>query len=182
MPVPTLKELQIAQRKEELTSDNRSPFVKALEQMPARKRDLVLAMLADPHSTISEQANAAKMSLPVAKSAFREIAGKLGPALLRLGVTEADIVKALLEGLKAERVQAVKVGDKVELVTTPDFNIRDKALDKILKLGRYYPDTKIQIDKHETKTYGIEKNTIDALKERHRAQQTLDTTCEVVNG
>lgn len=148
--------------------------------MPEKRRAFVLAMLADPQATLPEQAKAAGLTVPQAQSAFREVAGKLGPALLRIGITEADVVRALIDALKAEKVHVVKSGENIELVRTPDFQARDRALDKILKLGSYYPDPRLHIDKQETRTYGIAPDTIKALQDRQKAQRAVETTFEEV--
>ena len=177
MAVPTLRELQVAQRKEELVSESGSPFVRALELMPEKRRAFVLAMLADPQATLPEQAKSAGLTVPQAQSAFREVAGKLGPALLRLGGTEADLVRVLMEGLRAEKAHITKDG---AIITTPDMPTRLAAFREACKLGGYYPDPRLLIDKHETKTFGIAQNTIDALKDRRAAQKAVDTTYEEV--
>jgi hypothetical protein len=179
MGVPTIKDLQIADRRKTLTADEKSPFVQAIGMMPVKRRELVLAMLADPQATLCEQAKSAGLTVSQANSAFREIAGKLGPALLRLGGTEADLVKVLMDGLRAEKITTVKVGDDIQLVRTPDMPVRLAAFKEACKLGGYYPNPKIEIDKKEERTYGLTAKTIDALVDREKRQQQVPASYEV---
>lgn len=190
LPVPSLQEVIQGERQERLVKEKESEFNKALAELPLKRQRLVLAILANPAATLTEQAKIAGLSWSGASKAMKEISGKLGPALLSLGITEADIIRALAEGLRAEHQQAVRVpeydengkvkGYRIEIVRTPDFLARDRALEKLLKLGAYFPDGKFQVDHRHRITHEISSETIEALKQREREQsRAIDADYEV---
>lgn len=193
MSIPLPEDFETKAKKEKLLKND--DFKKTLEAMPEKRAALVMATLLNPTADKRELMKKAGYSPNTPSTQmFKEIDGKLGKGLLQLGITEADLLKTLHESLKAEKVVFISkkttapdgtVTIVKEVLGVPDHNIRLKTTEMLMKLGDYFPDQKIKIDKTTTHEHKFaEQMSLKDLKAKEielKSEQEVNADYEVVD-
>lgn len=164
----------------------------ALDKMPQKQANLIIASLVYPNASKFELARKAGYKVTEGSKPnhlFKPIEGKLGKALLRFGITEADIVRKLFEGANATKTTVVKKtkqdkdGNKSsehELIESPDFATRFRYIEMLIKLGDYFPEQKIKIDKKSEHVHKFAQNmSLEEMRQKEKELQEIEANYEV---
>lgn len=186
---------EIYQEKKEKKLRGIEAFTEELEKLPLKQQNLVIQMLINPTNTMVGHYKAAGYSVgPNSKlhHIFKKVQGKLGKGLLALGVTEADIMKVINEGLKATKTMRVKnvsidsKGNKTVknevVVIGPDHPMRLKTAEILLKLGDYMPAGKLNVKhEHEGEVGFVAKMSLEERKQKELefASREIESNYEV---
>ena len=141
------------------------------------ERQALLIHLASPGATWASSVRAAGYALPTGSSAShikKRIESKLGDALIQLQVGDFELAKTIADALQAEKVlisnirtyaDGKVISERVEKTVVPDWPVRLKAADMIMKTGRgYFVPQKVNFKGHMS--HGLDENTIDRLEQR----------------
>lgn len=170
--LPTPDDLLAEERRKELEAN--PSFQQHLSKLPYRRQVLITTWLANPLLSLNEVAKKAGYKVgPNSKvqHIFKQVQGQLGSALMELGVTQADILKTVMEGLKATDVIAVRNASGAQsLVEVPNHAVRLKTAEMLLKLGDYFPAKKFKgsIDHTLSPGAGFKEKTLAELREIDR--------------
>ena len=196
MAISLPEDFETKEKKEKLLKNE--DFKKTLEEMPEKRAALVMATLLNPTASkfeLAKKAGYKPYDASAADKLFKKIDGKLGKGLLQIGITEADLLSTLHESLKAEKPILINtkttapdgtVTVSKKIVGVPDHNVRLKTTEMIMKLGDYFPDQKIKIDK--TTTHNVkfaEKMSLKQLKAKEielQQSEEIEADYEVADG
>ena len=143
--------------------------------------NLIVASLTNPSATKTSLAK--KAGYKVAEGSkvnhlFKPIEGKLGKALLHLGISEMDLLAKTTELLNAKKPYIYKNNVKtihkngditikttVEVIEMPDNPVQRDMLKMIFSLGDYFPAGKLKVDhKHGGEVTFSQKMALDERK------------------
>lgn len=179
MPVETPEQVNADKRANELQRE--SAFKSAMEQLPHRQQKLALVLLTQPNKSLTQKLRLAGYRGNDTKQ-VKKLEGKLGDALFELGVTRTDLVVKLHEMLNAVHHRPHNVPEvnkkgkvtsyRVEIITTPNYPIRAKAVELLIKLGGYMPAEKFKGEMKKTIEHTLSKEAMAALMARERHQNS----------
>lgn len=193
-----IEHLQIVDKVSEIKKSDNPTIRQIFSEMTVKQRDLAIRMLTrtgDQDKIAMVRAAGYQVNEKSrAAGIIKQVSGKLGPLLLSIGITEADLVEKCQELLWATKVQFVKineykdgkvVGQTLQAVEVPDNTVRQKQLDMIMKLGDYFPaqkfEKKTKLDARVTSDIPISQQ--DILRQNIEIKNAIDTefTVETVD-
>ena len=187
--IPLPQELADNARTKELLKNE--TFKTQLDKLTQKQANLAIASIVHAGESKKEILKRAGYSDLKGVRAFKKIHGKLGKALLNVGVTEADIVRIIRDGMTARKTKTVtsRIKDKDgneklthEVVDCgPDYKVQKEMMKVVIDLGGYAPTGKLEVShKHE---YSMSK-AVDNLIEREKQLMggEVDAEFEIVNG
>ena len=143
------------------------------------ERKTIMNVLSVPGCSFASACRAAGYSLKPGQSAHlikKRIEGKLGPVMERIGITEFELGSVIGDALGANRTIPSNIrkydkdgkvcGEKIELTVVPDYALRLRAVELLLKCGPGYLAPK-KVDLTGKLKLGLDQgDTLDKLDAR----------------
>jgi len=171
--IPAIEEIRFDEFEKSLSVKANEEILSLIEQMPTRLARLAVIWLGkvkgrEPFVQMCKDAKYKVGDNSKVSAIKKRLAGKLGPVLFEIGITELDLIEVLSDSLHANiaHVYFNKDTGVARIVETPDHATRLRTVDKLLSLGSYFPASKLDVRGQITHDIGSIQKSLEDLKRR----------------